>query len=48
MVKAAKDSGTWNATKHVEEMTIPPDLEKAIKADPDAGRNWLRVMLRAP
>src|SRR5437870_3308178 len=41
VVKAAKDSGTWNATKHVEEMTIPPDLEKAIKANPDASRNWV-------
>ena len=41
VVKAAKDSGTWNATKHVEELTIPPDLEKAIKANPDASRNWV-------
>ncbi len=41
-VNAAKDSGTWNATKHVvEELTIPPDLEKAIKANPDASRNWV-------
>jgi uncharacterized protein YdeI (YjbR/CyaY-like superfamily) len=41
VVKAAKDSGTWNATKHVEELTIPPDLEEAIKANPDADRNWV-------
>jgi uncharacterized protein YdeI (YjbR/CyaY-like superfamily) len=41
VVKAAKDSGTWNATKHVEELTIPPDLEKAIKANPDARRYWV-------
>jgi uncharacterized protein YdeI (YjbR/CyaY-like superfamily) len=41
MVKAAKDSGTWNAWKHVEEMTIPPDLEKAFKANPDARRYWV-------
>jgi uncharacterized protein YdeI (YjbR/CyaY-like superfamily) len=39
-VKAAKESGAWNATKHVEELTIPPDLEKAIKANPDASRYW--------
>ena len=39
-VKAAKDSGTWDATKHVEELTIPPDLEKAIEANPDARRYW--------
>jgi uncharacterized protein YdeI (YjbR/CyaY-like superfamily) len=41
VVKAAKDSGTWNAWKHVEEMAIPPDLEKAIKANPDARRYWV-------
>ena len=41
MVKAAKNSGTWDATKHVEELTLPPDLEKAIKANPDASRNWV-------
>jgi uncharacterized protein YdeI (YjbR/CyaY-like superfamily) len=40
MVKAAKDSGTWNALKHVEELKIPPDLAKAIKANPDASRHW--------
>jgi uncharacterized protein YdeI (YjbR/CyaY-like superfamily) len=40
VVKAAKDSGTWNARDHVEELTIPPDLEHAIKANPDASRNW--------
>jgi uncharacterized protein YdeI (YjbR/CyaY-like superfamily) len=41
VVKAAKNSGTWDATKHVEELTVPPDLEKAIKANPDASRNWV-------
>jgi uncharacterized protein YdeI (YjbR/CyaY-like superfamily) len=41
VVKAAKNSGAWDATKHVEELTIPPDLEKAIKANPDASRNWV-------
>lgn len=40
VVKAAKDSGAWNAMNHVEELIIPPDLEEAIKADPDASRNW--------
>jgi uncharacterized protein YdeI (YjbR/CyaY-like superfamily) len=34
VVKEAKDSGSWNAWKHVEELTIPPDLAKAIKANP--------------
>jgi len=39
-VKAAKRSGTWDAMKQVEEAGIPADLEKAIKANPDASRNW--------
>src|SRR5882757_9456012 len=34
-VKAAQSSGTWDATKHVEDLTIPPDLETAIKANPE-------------
>ena len=41
MVEAAKDSGTWDTWKHVEELTIPLDLEKAIKANPAASRNWV-------
>jgi uncharacterized protein YdeI (YjbR/CyaY-like superfamily) len=40
MVRAAQASGSWNAWKHVEEMAIPPDLAKAIKANPEASRNW--------
>lgn len=40
LIKAAKASGTWNATAHVEALRIPPDLEKAINASPDARRNW--------
>jgi uncharacterized protein YdeI (YjbR/CyaY-like superfamily) len=41
VVKAAKSSGSWNAWKHAEEPTIPPDLAQAIKANPDASRNWV-------
>jgi uncharacterized protein YdeI (YjbR/CyaY-like superfamily) len=40
VVKAAKNSGAWDATKHVEELIVPPDLEKAIKANPNACRYW--------
>jgi len=40
LVKLAKDSGTWTARKDVEELTIPPDLAKAIKANPEARRHW--------
>lgn len=41
VIKAAKNSGTWDAWKHVDELTMPPDLEKAINANPDASRNWV-------
>jgi uncharacterized protein YdeI (YjbR/CyaY-like superfamily) len=40
VVDAAKESGAWDAWKHVEELNIPPDLETAIKANPGARRNW--------
>jgi uncharacterized protein YdeI (YjbR/CyaY-like superfamily) len=40
-VEAAKKSETWRATKHVDELSIPPDLEKAIKANPEARRCWV-------
>jgi len=40
VVDAAKDSGTWDAWKHVEELNVPSDLEKAIKANPEVRRNW--------
>ena len=40
VVKAAKASGAWEAMKHAEELIIPPDLERAIRANPDASRNW--------
>ena len=40
VVKAAKASGTWEAMKHAEELTIPPDLDSAIKANADASRQW--------
>ena len=40
VIKAAKRSGSWDAMKHAEELTVPPDLEKALKANPDASRHW--------
>jgi uncharacterized protein YdeI (YjbR/CyaY-like superfamily) len=40
VVDAAKNSGTWDAWKHVEQLNIPPDLEKAIKANAEARRTW--------
>ena len=41
VVKAAQSSGTWDTRKHADELTVPPDLEKAIRASPDASRNWV-------
>jgi len=41
IVKAAKSSGAWDTWKDVDELTVPPDLEKAIKANPDAHRQWV-------
>jgi uncharacterized protein YdeI (YjbR/CyaY-like superfamily) len=41
VVNAAKESGIWDATRHVEELMIPPDLQKALKANPDANRYWV-------
>jgi uncharacterized protein YdeI (YjbR/CyaY-like superfamily) len=40
-VKAAKDCGAWDAWKEVDELTIPSDLDRAIKANPDARRYWV-------
>jgi uncharacterized protein YdeI (YjbR/CyaY-like superfamily) len=40
-VRAAKDSGAWNARKHAEQLIVPPDLDQAIRANPDASRNWV-------
>ena len=40
VVKAAKASGAWEANEHAEQLIVPPDLERAIKANPEAGRNW--------
>jgi uncharacterized protein YdeI (YjbR/CyaY-like superfamily) len=43
VVKAARDSGTWNATKHVEELTIPPIWRKQSRRIPRAD---LHLLLR--
>jgi uncharacterized protein YdeI (YjbR/CyaY-like superfamily) len=36
MVTLAKKTGTWNALKEIDNLTIPPDLETALKATPSA------------
>ena len=40
MIEAAKASGTWTARDHVEALIVPPDLTRALKANPDASRKW--------
>jgi uncharacterized protein YdeI (YjbR/CyaY-like superfamily) len=40
VVEAAKKSGAWEAWKPIEDLTVPPDLAEAIRASPDASRNW--------
>jgi uncharacterized protein YdeI (YjbR/CyaY-like superfamily) len=39
-VDAAKASGRWQALDAVEALTIPPDLGRALSADPEAAANW--------
>jgi uncharacterized protein YdeI (YjbR/CyaY-like superfamily) len=40
LVNVAKKSGTWEAHKAAEELTLPPDLKKAIDANAAARKNW--------
>jgi len=39
-VALAKKSGSWNAYAEVDAMTIPPELQRALDASPDAKKNW--------
>jgi len=39
-VALARKTGAWTALSHVEKLTIPPELQQAIDANPDAKRNW--------
>ncbi|HEX8528602.1 MAG TPA: YdeI/OmpD-associated family protein, partial [Cytophagales bacterium] len=36
VIEAAKKSGTWTALDEVENLTLPPDLEAALRANPAA------------
>jgi uncharacterized protein YdeI (YjbR/CyaY-like superfamily) len=40
LIEGAKRLGTWDALAHVDALTVPPDLQRAIDAVPDAKRNW--------
>ncbi len=39
-VKEAKKSGSWNTYASVDALTMPPELKKALNANPDAKKNW--------
>jgi uncharacterized protein YdeI (YjbR/CyaY-like superfamily) len=39
-IELAKATGTWEALAHVEALTVPPELQKAIDADAAAKKNW--------
>lgn len=40
MVEQAKASGTWDALNEVENLIVPDDLQKALKAVPNANTNF--------
>lgn len=39
-IEAAKKDGTWSKLDAVEELTVPPDLRKALKENGVARANW--------
>jgi len=40
MVELARQNGTWNALDEVENLTIPPDLQQALDALPNAAAHF--------
>ena len=40
LVDLAKQTGRWDASPHIETLTIPPELKKALNANPAAKKNW--------
>ena len=39
-VKLAKKSGSWDTYAVVDALTIPPELQRAFEANPEAKKNW--------
>jgi uncharacterized protein YdeI (YjbR/CyaY-like superfamily) len=39
-VEEAKKSGSWNRYASVDAMAMPPELKRALDANPDAKKNW--------
>jgi uncharacterized protein YdeI (YjbR/CyaY-like superfamily) len=40
-IEAAKQDGSWSAYDAIEDLTIPPDLEQALTANPTANQYFL-------
>ena len=40
MIRLAKETGTWEAQQHVEQLIVPPDLQQAIDASAAAKQHW--------
>jgi len=40
LITLAKQSGTWKGHAPSETLTLPPELRKAIEANPSAKKNW--------
>lgn len=39
-IRLAKKTGTWEATKHADDLIIPPDLADALASNAEAKRHW--------
>jgi uncharacterized protein YdeI (YjbR/CyaY-like superfamily) len=39
-IEAARRDGSWSALDRIDKLTIPPDLKRAFKVDPQAQRNF--------
>jgi uncharacterized protein YdeI (YjbR/CyaY-like superfamily) len=39
-VALAKKSGSWKTHDEAEKLTMPPELQRAFEANPDAKKNW--------
>jgi uncharacterized protein YdeI (YjbR/CyaY-like superfamily) len=40
LIALAKETGRWDARPHIEALTMPPELKKALNAHPAAKKNW--------
>ncbi len=40
MITLAKQTGTWEALQHVEQLIVPPDLQQALDKNAAAKKHW--------